>query len=67
MGNALFIVWRESIEAMLVIGILHGWLAADGNLTVGEGRRAKRWLYGGVVAGLALAGGLALVLLGIQT
>jgi hypothetical protein len=28
MGNALFIVWRETIEAMLVIGILHGWLSA---------------------------------------
>jgi high-affinity iron transporter len=26
MGNALFIVWRESAEAMLVVGILYAWL-----------------------------------------
>ena len=27
MGNALFIIWRESAEAMLVVGILYAWLA----------------------------------------
>ena len=26
MGQALFIVWRESIEALLVVGILYAWL-----------------------------------------
>ena len=26
MGNALFIIWRESAEAMLVVGILYAWL-----------------------------------------
>ena len=25
-GNVVFIVWRESIEALLVIGILQAWL-----------------------------------------
>lgn len=53
MGNALFIVWRESVEAMLVIGILHAWLKRnDGQ---GGGPRAL-WL--GVVAGLGCAAAL---------
>ena len=62
MGNALFIVWRESIEAMLVIGILHGWIAARP-----EARAGRPWLWGGVAAGLALAGFLALTIMGIQS
>ena len=43
MGNAFFIVWRETIEAMLVIGILHGWLSARP-----EARAGIPWLWGGV-------------------
>lgn len=66
MGNAAFIVWRETIEAMLVIGVLHGWLAAQPDWLPDQRRRAMRWLWGGVGAGLALAGLLALTLLGIQ-
>lgn len=50
MGQSMFIVWRESVEALLVIGILHAWLSQQpGN------RRALRMLWGGVVAGLGLA------------
>ncbi len=26
MGQVLFIVWRESVEALLVVGILYAWL-----------------------------------------
>ncbi len=26
MVNAILIVWREAIEALLVVGILHTWL-----------------------------------------
>jgi high-affinity iron transporter len=66
MGNAAFIVWRETIEAMLVIGVLHGWLAAQPDWLPDQRRRAMRWLWGGVGAGLALAGLLALTLLGIR-
>lgn len=66
MGNAAFIVWRETIEAMLVIGILHGWLAAQTGLAATQRRRAFGWLWGGVAAGLALAGLLALTLLGVR-
>ena len=54
MGQVLFIVWRESVEAMLVVGILHAWMSQHGQ------QDGKRWLWGGVGAGLLLAGVLAL-------
>jgi len=61
MGNTIFIVWRESVEAMLVIGILHAWLSSRE-----QARAGLRFLWGGVVAGLGLAGLLALVMLKVQ-
>ncbi len=66
MGSALFIVWREAIEAMLVIGILQGWLSSDQQLQAADKRQAQRWLWGGIGAGLALAVLLAMLLLGLQ-
>ena len=54
MGQVIFIVWRESVEALLIIGVLYAWLSA----TPGAAR-GKRWLAAGVIAGLALAGILA--------
>lgn len=54
MEQVLFIVWRESVEAMLVIGILHAWLSQN------PAAGGKRWLWGGVLAGLLLAALLAL-------
>ncbi|TAM45370.1 MAG: FTR1 family iron permease [Gammaproteobacteria bacterium] len=62
MANALFIVWRESIEAMLVIGILHAWLRHRE-----DAARGLRWLWSGVGAGLLVAAGLAAVMLGMQS
>jgi len=62
MEQVSFIVWRESVEALLVVGILYTWLRASP-----EGRRGLPYLWGGVVAGLALAGALALVLLGVSS
>ena len=62
MGNALFIVWRESAEAMLVVGILYAWLRNRADAAVG-----MRYLWGGVIAGAALAITLALVMLGIAS
>ncbi|CAM5183145.1 High-affinity iron transporter OS=Castellaniella defragrans OX=75697 GN=HNR28_003202 PE=3 SV=1 [Castellaniella defragrans] len=62
MDQVAFIVWRESIEALLVVGILYAWLRASP-----EGRRGLPWLWGGVGAGLLLAGALALVLLGVAS
>jgi high-affinity iron transporter len=62
MGNALFIVWRESAEAMLVVGILYAWLRNRADAAIG-----MRYLWGGVVAGAGLALALALVMLGIAS
>lgn len=59
MGNTLFIVWRESVEGILVVGILYAWLKAHP-----EGARGMRYLWGGVTAGLGLAGLLALAMMG---
>lgn len=60
-GQIVFILWRESIEALLVIGILSGWLARQG-----APARAARFLWGGVAAGLALAVVFALTVLGFS-
>ncbi|MCK9516630.1 MAG: FTR1 family protein [Ottowia sp.] len=62
METAAFIVWRESVEALLVVGILYAWLRASP-----AGRRGLPWLWAGVAAGLALAGVLALALLGVAS
>lgn len=61
MANTFFIVWRESVEAMLVIGILYAWLKRnDGG---GAGLRA---LWGGVAAGIGLAGLLGWAIVAVQ-
>ncbi|ETF03213.1 FTR1 family iron permease [Advenella kashmirensis W13003] len=62
MEQVAFIVWRESVEALLVVGILYTWLRASP-----EGRRGMPWLWGGVAAGLLLAFALALVFMGVST
>ena len=49
-GNVVFIVWRESIEALLVIGILQAWLGQQG-----EDAAARA---GGHISGRASARGL---------
>jgi high-affinity iron transporter len=60
MGNALFIIWRESAEAMLVVGILYAWLRKHPDV-----KRGTRFLWAGVGAGVGLALALAAVMLGI--
>jgi high-affinity iron transporter len=60
MGQVLFIVWRESVEALLVIGLLHAWLRAN----PGTG---MRYLWGGVAAGILAALGLGGAILWFQT
>lgn len=62
MGNVIFIVWRESVEAMLVIGILYAWLSSRE-----EAHQGKRFLWGGVVAGIGLALALAGIMLEVQS
>ncbi|KEO53526.1 FTR1 family iron permease [Thioclava indica] len=62
MGQVIFIVARESVEALLVIGILWAWMAHRA-----DARTGKAWLLGGIVAGFALATLLALALVGVTT
>lgn len=46
----LFVMWRESVEAMLVVGILHAWLVRQPGQSA-----ALRWMWLGVAAGVGLA------------
>lgn len=61
MGNALFIVWRESVEAILIISILLAWIRDRGDESIRPGH-----LWAGVAGGLGLAGFLALAMLGVH-
>lgn len=62
LGNVAFVIWRESVEALLVIGILNAWLTRRQV----ETRRGQLFLWAGVAAGLlfAVVLGAALVLFG---
>lgn len=60
MGQIIFVVCRESIEALLVIGILWAWMNQNTDT-----QRGKNWLLAGIVAGLGLAVLLALTLVGV--
>ncbi|MFT0213478.1 FTR1 family protein [Pseudomonas sp. F1_0610] len=62
MGQVLFVVWREAVEALLVIGILYAWLT-----TLPEGKTGKRFLLLGVVIGLVLAAFLAASIYGLSS
>lgn len=57
MGQVLFIVWRESVEALLVVGILNAWMNQNP-----AGAAGKRYLWAGVALGLLAAVGLAVAL-----
>lgn len=58
--NIAFVIWRESIEALLVVGILNAWLAHRPDP---ERRRGRVWLWSGVGAGVVGAILLAAALL----
>lgn len=53
MWNALVVVWRESLEAMLVIGVMLSWIVRQPDPVP-----LKRGLWSGVAAGIGLAGAL---------
>ncbi|MFK5985746.1 MAG: FTR1 family protein [Pseudomonadota bacterium] len=59
MGSTIFIVWRESMEAMLVIGILYTWLKNQSLVnapgSASESKKGMHFLWGGVLSGIALA------------
>ncbi|KAA0942769.1 MULTISPECIES: FTR1 family protein [unclassified Pseudomonas] len=54
MNQSMFIVWRESVEALLVIGILQAWISQRP-----DGSRLGRFLWAGVILGLLCSGLLA--------
>ena len=58
----MFIVWRESVEALLVVGILYAWLK-NGDASA---RRGLPYLWGGVAVGILLAFALGGALLGFS-
>lgn len=62
MGQVLFIVWRESVEALLVVGILHAWLKNGDDAA----RRGLPYLWAGVGAGLLAAVALGAALVGFS-
>lgn len=61
MFQVLFIVWRESIEALLVVGILYAWLK-----NTAQSAKALRYLWSGVIFGVLLAILLGASLLGFS-
>ncbi|MRR08688.1 FTR1 family iron permease [bacterium] len=62
MLNVLIIVWRESLEAMLVIGVLLSWIARQP-----EPSGLRRGIWSGGGAGIALAVGLGYATFAVQS
>ncbi len=60
MGQVLFVVWRESFEALLVIGIIYAWIKRHP-----DARNGMKYLWGGVVLGLLTSILLALLIYGV--
>lgn len=58
MGDVLFVVWRESVEALLVIGILYAWLRRQPD--AGRGLQYL-WIGVGLGFGAALVLGTAVL------
>jgi len=56
MWASFFIVWRESVEALLVIGILYAWVKREQNA------RGLNQIWLGALLGLGLAAVLALLI-----
>ncbi len=62
MLNALVIVWRESLEGMLVIGVLLSWIVRQS-----DPRLLKRGLWLGTFAGLLLAVAMGVATFAVQS
>ncbi len=62
MWNALIVVWRESLEAMLVIGVLLSWIVRQSDPVP-----LRRGLWSGVGAGIGLALALGLAAYAAQS
>ena len=57
-----FIVWRESIEALLIVGILFAWLKQNPDFAAG-----RKYLWVGVAGGIFAAIALGAALLGFAS
>ena len=57
-GQITFVIWRESMEVLLVVGILHAWLVHHADAKAAA--TGTRYLWRGVAAGLTAAGFLTL-------
>ncbi|HBO22590.1 MAG TPA: hypothetical protein DD649_06820 [Providencia sp.] len=60
MGQVLFVVWRESFEALLVIGIIYAWIKRHP-----DARNGMKFLWGGVALGVIISIVLALLIYGV--
>lgn len=60
MGQILFVVWRESVEALLVVGILYAWLKNGDE----DAQRGIPYLWAGVGLGVLAAVALGAALVG---
>lgn len=58
--NTGFVVWRECVEAFLVIGVLNAWI---GSRPEAERKRGRAFLWSGVAAGLVGAAAVAALLI----
>jgi high-affinity iron transporter len=65
LGQIAFVVGRESVEALLVIGILDAWLGRQANAAAAK--IGRRFLWAGVMAGLAASALLAAAMLGFAS
>ena len=62
MINAFVVVWRESLEALLVIAVLLAWIARQD-----EPQRLRRGVWAGLGAGIALAAALGAATFAVQS
>lgn len=60
MGQVLFVVWRESFEALIVIGIIYAWIKRHP-----DAKNGMKYLWGGVALGLVISVLLALIIYGV--
>lgn len=60
MGQIAFVVWREGVEALVVIGVLNAWLT---HVAANDARLGRLALWTGVLVGLVFATALGAVLL----
>ncbi|AWS52713.1 MULTISPECIES: FTR1 family iron permease [Providencia] len=60
MGQVLFVVWRESFEALLVIGIIYAWIKRHP-----DAHNGMKYLWAGVAIGVITSILLALLIYGV--